>query len=229
MTKLSAATKLSKVFTQPLTEDHLHIFVTLPAPVGHKRKRDDPTDVSRMLLEKWTSSLDTLPALGVLSAYLNEPLDAEEKVPLSQVDWRRLLVELPGIPNHECYDQDLELLFTPSEEESAQAVIFILQSAILGDPQDPSGTEDSLHSFWDKNIRDILHRCLAHFSATVIRNSSQDTNTGNLRPDFGLLLRLTCVFRGEEKRDKYSGLHPQKELAVKTRWVYQPAPYILGW
>jgi hypothetical protein len=102
--------------------------------------------------------------------------------------------------------------------------MFKLQAAVVGEPPDPSGTEDSLHHFWDVNIRDILDRCLAHYPATVIRNSSRGTNTGKLRPDFGLLLGLTCVFQGEEKRDKYSGTDPWKELENKTRWVYDPAP-----
>ena len=60
-------------------------------------------------------------------------------------------------------------------------------------------------------------------------NSNQGTATGLFRPNFGLLLTDVCIFRGEEKRVAFTGDTPKEGLRVKTRWVYDPAPYILGW
>lgn len=52
-----------------------------------------------------------------------------------------------------------------------------------------------------------------------------------MRPDFGLLLADSCVFRGEEKKETDNGNRNEAkdELKYNTRWVYDPAPYILGW
>ena len=106
------------------------------------------------------------------------------------------------------------------------AILDLFKSAITRGPVDPSGTEFSLVSFWDRNIWDILERCLGVAS---IRDSDQGTETSRLRPNFGLLLANVCVFRGAEKRLDFTGMHPRNKLKVKTQWVYNPAPYILSW
>ncbi|KAF8336080.1 hypothetical protein F5887DRAFT_1285507 [Amanita rubescens] len=106
--------------------------------------------------------------------------------------------------------EDLELLFKQSEDETAVAILDLLKPELRG----------------IQNIRDILERCLGVAS---IRDSNQGTETSRLRPDFGLLLANVCVFRGEEKGIEFTGMHPRNELKVKTRWVYDPAPYILGY
>ena len=205
-----------------------------------KRKRDDPSwsssdvtlnlstnhaiaDISRKLFDLWTKPAKW--ELRHLKEYLEKPLDPDWKIPLSHAEWRAFLVT-ESIPAHACSAEDLELLFKQSEDETAVAILDLLKSAITRDPSSPSGTENSLVSFWDRNIRDILERCL---SAGSIRDSNQGTETGKFRPDFGLLLANVCVFRGEEKRTEFTGMHPRNELKVKTRWVYNPAPYILGW
>ena len=139
---------------------------------------------------------------------------------------KELLVR-EAIPEHACCDEDLELLFKQCENETADGILDKLKTAIMNGPLDPDGTEDSLHSFWDTNIRAILVRCLKN--AKSIRNSNQDTETGQFRPNFGLLLANICVFRGEEKRKSFPGTHSKDELKKKTRWVYDPAPDILGW
>jgi hypothetical protein len=205
-----------------------------------KRKRDDPSwsysdvalnlstnhavaDISRKLFDLWTKPAKC--NLWDLKEYLGKPLDPDWKIPLSHAEWRALLVS-ETLPAHACSAEDLELLFKQSEDETAAAVLDLLKPAITREPSNPSGTENSLISFWDRNIRDILERCLG---VAGIRDSNQGTETGKLRPDFGLLLANVCVFRGEEKRLGFTGMHPRDELKVKTRWVYNPAPYILGW
>jgi hypothetical protein len=125
-----------------------------------------------------------------------------------------------------CTAEDLELLFKQSEDETAISILDILKTAIKEGPVDPSGTEKSLISFWDANIRNILQRCL---DVAGIRDSNQGTETGSLQPNFGLILAHVYVFRGEEKRLIFTGTHPRDELKFKTRWVYNPVPYILGW
>lgn len=205
-----------------------------------KRKRDDPSwsssdvalnlstnrtiaDISRKLFDLWTK-----PAkwdLRHLKEYLEKPLDPDWKIPLPHAEWRTFLVT-ESIPAHACSAEDLELLFKQSEDETAVAILDLLKPAITRDPVNPSGTEISLVSFWDRNIREILERCLGVAS---IRDNNQGTETGRLRPDFGLLLANVCVFRGEGKRIEFTGTHPRNELKAKTRWVYNPAPYILGW
>lgn len=205
-----------------------------------KRKRDDPSrsssdlalnlttnhavaDISRKLFDLWTKPVKR--DLWHLKEYLEEPLDPNWKIPLSHAEWRALLVT-ESIPAHACSAEDLELLFKQSEDETAVANLDLLKPAIVLGPVNPSGTELSLISFWDRNIREILERCLG---VAGIRDSNQNTCTGSFQPDFGLLLANVCVFRGEENGLVFTGTHPRHELQSKTRWVYDPAPYILGW
>ncbi|KAG7093486.1 hypothetical protein E1B28_007161 [Marasmius oreades] len=77
------------------------------------------------------------------------------------------------------------------------------------------------------NILHPLLNCLGQ--PTWIRNSNQSTDTGSYLPNLGILMRQTCTFRGEEKGPLFSGKHPRVELIEKTRWVYDPAPYVLGY
>ena len=60
-----------------------------------------------------------------------------------------------------------------------------------------------------------------------IRDSSQHTATGSLRPDYGFLLRNLCAFLGEERLPD-SNEDPKAELSNKPAWAYDPAPYVLG-
>jgi hypothetical protein len=104
-----------------------------------------------------------------------------------------------------------------------------LINAITMEPPPASGTEDSFHPFWDRNVGEILELC--NPLGTSIRNSNRHTATKRLRPDYGHLLKLiatfVCIFRGEEKPNMQEG-DPKKELADKMTWVYDCAPYILG-
>ncbi|KAM6493367.1 hypothetical protein JOM56_011501 [Amanita muscaria] len=201
-------------------KDHLHIIVKVP--VG-KRKRDDPTDISQKLCRLWTKSV--APDLQHLKEYFEKPLDPDCKIPLSYNRWKEYLASELS-PAQACSDEDLELLFKQSEDETAVGILRLFDHAITRDPVNPSGTETSLVSFWDRNIRDILERPLG---VACIRDNKQGTETGKLRPGFGLLLSNVCVFRGEEKRIGFAGTHPRDELRHKTRWVYDPAPYTLGY
>ena len=177
-------------------------------------------DISQKLCGLWTKpvALD----LRHLKQYLEKPLEPDWKIPLSYNQWMAYLAS-ESSPTRACSDEDLELLFKQSEDETAVGILPLFDQAIIRDPVNPSGTEKSLISFWDRNIRDILERPLR---VACFRDSNQ---AGKLRPGFGLLLSNVCVFRGEEKRIGFRGPHPREELRLKTRWVYDPAPYTLGW
>ncbi|KIK09119.1 hypothetical protein K443DRAFT_808 [Laccaria amethystina LaAM-08-1] len=182
----------------PHLHNHLHIIVKATSAL--KRKRDDPRQNRRS-------------GISHLKEHLEEPLDPDCKIPLSHADWRTLLTN--GLVRSQvCTAEDLELLFKQSEDETAISILDILKTAIKEGPVDPSGTEKSLISFWDANIRNILQRCL---DVAGIRDSNQGTETGSLQPNFGLILAHVYVFRGEEKRLIFTGTHPRDELKFKTR------------
>jgi len=161
-----------------------------------------------------------------VGVYLDAPLDPEEKIPLSDLEWRELLQPQFSVTEHFCSPEDLGLLFTKNEDETAHFMWPYLAVTILGAPPNPPASEASFHSFWDHNIVDILVQCLGKRMWT--RNSYWGTHTGEFRPDLGLYLQSACIFRGEEKEPMFIGKHPRQELAEKTRWVYDPAPYVLG-
>ncbi|KAK2464907.1 hypothetical protein APHAL10511_002983 [Amanita phalloides] len=180
-------------------------------------------DISQKLFNLWTAPVQY--DIKLLQAYLDEPLSPDWKVPLSHFDWKQLLFS-EAVRDHACSDQDLELLFNQCDDESASAIRMPLLAAITSGPPDLDSSKASFHSFWDANFRNILAPCLG---GKTIRNSNQGTATELFRPDFGLLLTDACIFRGEEKRVTFTGDVPKAELGVKTRWVYDPAPNILGY
>ncbi|KAF8330078.1 uncharacterized protein EI90DRAFT_3061505 [Cantharellus anzutake] len=158
------------------------------------------------LYDKWNVPLSITP-------------NPEEKIPISDLQWRSLLHTNPSIPEPLCSSKDLETLFINSEDEMASFIWPVLQGAILWTPPPPdsSSTKNSFHAFWDNNILNILATCLG--KPEWIRNSNHGTETGSFRPDFGLLLQSPSFY----------GKHPREELADKTRWVYGPARYVLGY
>ena len=110
-------------------------------------------DISRKLFDLWTKPAKW-DLIQHLKEYLEKPLDPDSKIPLSHAEWRALLVT-ESIPTHACYAEDLELLFKESEDETAVAILDMLKPAITRGPTNLRDTESSLHSFWDRNIRDM--------------------------------------------------------------------------
>ena len=90
-----------------------------------------------------------------LKEYLEKPLEPDWKIPLSYNQWMAYLAS-ESSPTRACSDEDLELLFKQSEDETAVGILPLFDQAIIRDPVNPSGTEKSLISFWDRNIRGIL-------------------------------------------------------------------------
>ncbi|KAF8330307.1 uncharacterized protein EI90DRAFT_3154937 [Cantharellus anzutake] len=217
--------RISQYWQEDPKERHLHLIVQVPH--NGKRKREDSVDISAKLYLKWNVPLPKILNVTDLGVYLNAPLEPEEKIPISNPQWRSLLHTDPSSPKLLCFPADLEMLFIENEDETASFVWRLLDVAIHGHPPDSNGTKNSFISFWDENILNILKAGLGDLK--WIRNSNRSTNTGSFRPDLGLLLESACLFRGEEKCPSFSGKHPRQELADKTRWAYGRAPYVLGY
>ena len=197
-------------------------YILIPYLYTHR----SVVDASNQLFDIWSIPYPTLPTVDDLLKHLREPLSREEKIPISRAEWEALLVEDPTVRQYQCYPKDLDLLFAYDEDMVANAIWPFVRVAIISDPPPFDSTEDTFHCFWDENIVKILGACLGN--PRWIRNSNTNTSIGAGRPDFALLLRLVCLFRGEEKMSTYDGTHPRDELISKTQWHYDPAPYVLG-
>jgi hypothetical protein len=62
-----------------------------------------------------------------------------------------------------------------------------------------TGTEKFFRGFWDRNIKDVIELVLQQGQS--IRYGNDNTQTRNMRPDFGLLVK-TCAFSEAKKRGR---------------------------
>ncbi|KAF8334373.1 hypothetical protein F5887DRAFT_1285964 [Amanita rubescens] len=184
--KLEPTDSLFSIFSMQPPSDDVHIIVKAPATVDKyprssvieqtavKRKHDDPIDISDNLFYIW--AIPVKQDLEHLKGYLEEPLDPDWKIPLSRVEWRKLLFR--GVHDHACYDQDLELLFTQSEDETANEIQHDLKTAIMNGPLEPDGTDKSLSGFWDDNIqkKSSFHACLLRMFSVTARVKNLDSS-----------------------------------------------------
>ena len=172
------------------------------------------------IIEGWRSKRlkNTVPSVEELKGVLEEPLADSEKVPITESLYASLVSLL--FPD-KCDEDTIGTLFKIGELDPNLLLFFsaVATSSPVG------GTEDSFHSFWDDNIRKPIELLIP--TGKSIRNSNQHTETRNLHPDYGFLLKNVCSFRGEEKGPEDSD-DPKAELANKLNWVYEPAPYMLG-
>ncbi|CAA7260723.1 unnamed protein product [Cyclocybe aegerita] len=185
--------------------------------IASDKKRPLDDDVNQRWSIKRRKS--QLPSCAELCGLLKEPLSEEEKIPISKSMYNWLISYLPP---DSCLDKDISTLFKIGEPDVIALAIFTTVCM----PPPSSGTEDSFHSFWDRNIRHIIELLIP--SGKSIRNSNQHTATRKLRPDYGFILQSICPFRGEEKGPENLE-DPKAELADKLNWVYNPAPYMLGY
>ena len=125
-------------------------------------------------------------------AYLNKPLEEDEKVPLSHYSMTTLVSR--GEPTIVCNERDLQQIFRSSEDEEADYLWTILKPAIASSAPDSDGTEESFHFFWDDNIRKII---AAIFAPDKFIN--RGTSTAFQRPDFGVLHRGVCISGGKRR------------------------------
>ncbi|CAJ0628134.1 10562_t:CDS:2 [Entrophospora sp. SA101] len=90
----------------------------------------------------------------------------------------------------------------------------------------PSFTEDSYHPLWQQAI--YIPIKLGCPDGAYNRNSSYNTSTRQLHPDFSFLVSNACLFRGEEKAPS-NAEDPANELTSKLIWIYGECPYIFGY
>jgi hypothetical protein len=177
------------------------------------------------ILESWQAKRPRgeLPKIDELARIADLPLSDSEKIPINA----RQMHDLVSRPSDRvlddfCTQSNVELLFRLGVGNILCDKI--VATIVEGSPP-MDGTENSFHSFWDRNLCEILEIILPR--GRSIPNSNRNTETGVLRPDYAFLLKLLALFRGEEKSPSNRN-NPKKELSEKLLWVYRPAPYILG-
>jgi hypothetical protein len=180
-------------------------------------------DISATLLRRWAEPISPLPQLGDLAAYIEGPLEDDNKIPISH-DIMNDLLSLQE-PRSMCTPNEVQQLFRSSEDEKAGYILTIVSAALNFFPPASDSTENAFIVFWDMNIRNIVD---AVITGRPIRDSNEMRSTALMRPDFGFLINGICAFRGEEKAPVFTGRHPKTELFEKLTWTYDPAPYILG-
>jgi hypothetical protein len=180
-------------------------------------------DDGAAVIKRWQSKRPRLstpmPLVTELTRIADAPLDDDEKIPVSLHRMKQLSMSADA--KDVCTPDDVGLLFRAGEGESLLEKYFFT----VVEPPPRSQTEDSFHSFWDRNVREILELVVPLGKST--RNSSVNTATRNLHPDYAFLVDNLCPFRGEEKAPGSSD-DPRSELASKLVWAYESAPYVLG-
>jgi hypothetical protein len=159
-----------------------------------------------------------IPRIEDLQGFIQKPLSDDEKIPITQMLYNKLISSSPPDISD---DNDVQALFKIGEPLDHDRVVPILY-AIRSKPLNVAGTKNSFIHLWDTNIRCIIETL--ELSGSNNRNTSQHTET---RPDFFFILSEKCPFRGEEKGPENSE-DPKDELRVKLVWAYDPAPYVLG-
>ncbi|CAI2173557.1 15222_t:CDS:2 [Funneliformis geosporum] len=118
----------------------------------------------------------------------------------------------------------LNKIFVSSPNASIKLWIEFINGIVT--PFQPSFTEDSYHPLWQQAIYNPIK--LGCKDGTYNRNSSYNTSTKQLRPDFSFLVSNVCLFRGEEKAPN-NAENPANELTSKLIWTYGECPYIFGY
>jgi hypothetical protein len=121
--------------------------------------------------------------------------------------------------------QEISTLFRIDDHERAEALYGAFFPGLVKSPPNDDATEYAFVSFWDANIRNVMEALIP--GGVSIRDSNRHTNTASQRPDFGFLYLDVCPFRGEEKSAR-NREDARAELSGKMRWIYDPAPYVLG-
>lgn len=189
-------------------------------------KLQHTVDQTQQLLERWQQPVP-VPDVVTLLGHIQSPLLDEEKVPISQQEFDKLITGYDvSHPNAILQAEKLKALFRVSNDESAFPLLVEFGYTLFFSPPEP-GTESSFHSLWDINISLIIRTILSNGSS--IRDSNKNTNTGLKRPDYGFLVNTYCLFRGEEKAPN-SNDNPERELVEKLLdFSYQPLNFILGY
>jgi len=119
---------------------------------------------------------------------------------------------------------DLKCIFTIADLDPPSSTVPFMNAVQM--PSSAMGTESTYINLWDCNIRNLLEVLI--LGATSRRDTCWFRETGKCRPDYTLIIRDKCPFRGEEKSPQNLD-NPKAELVDKlVGWKYDPAPYVLG-
>jgi hypothetical protein len=189
-----------------------------------KRQRINGTECFN-LVGLWMSNRAKQPIpIQDLLGFIKRPLSKDEKIPITQSEFDRLLsTPAPDI----CDASDIWSLFRigePLNHMRLNSITFAINQTPFSISN--SASKNSYIFGWDLNIRSIIETL--ERSGHSNHNTSEHTATRNLRPDYNLTLDDKCVLRGEEKGPQ-SLEDPKEELGSKLEWVYDPAPYVFGW
>ncbi|PPQ84849.1 hypothetical protein CVT25_004985 [Psilocybe cyanescens] len=209
---------LSEHFPNGLPRKTIHILVEVHKKAFSGKRR---IVTHSNVVESWQSKRlkRHLPSINELIGALKEPLVELEKIPITPLMFKSLISML--LPD-KCDEDTIKSLFTIGELDPNLVLFY----SAVATPPPITGTEESFHSFWDDNIRKPIELLIP--TGKTIRNSSEHTETRQLRPSFGFLIHKICPFRGEEKGPEKPE-DPKAELAGKLNWVYDPAHYMLGY
>jgi hypothetical protein len=194
--------------------------------VANRKRLVSPVAVclSGTLLAKWRQPVP-VPDLKTLVSHLQTPLREEEKVPVTQEEFNDLIIPYSlDSPRSELRAEQVSTLFRISDEEEAHAVRRILEYP-LTQSYVPTGSKAAFHWMWDVNISEILRITLR--DGEVIRDSNRKSDADLQIPDYGFLVKNSCLFRGEEAAPG-SREDPGFELLNKLFYTYEPLEYILG-
>jgi hypothetical protein len=156
----------------------------------------DVVDITHQLVKRWSRPVHAK-NVAILRSHLQSPLEDKEKIPISQEEFDHLCVPYsPDCPLLSLSHEELSTLFRVSAIEHATGAHLKFVGAICQTPP-TTGTERSFTSTWDINISLILQFTLS--TVHCVRDRC------NERPNYGLLLKGHCIFRGEEKGTNSSG------------------------
>ena len=192
-------------------------------PIRKRQRTDGTEDFDLVGLWMSNRAKQPIPAIQHLVGFIEQPLSEDEKIPISQLEFDKLLsTPAPDI----CDASDIRSLFRigePLNHKRLKHITFAIENA----PFSISGyASDNSYIFgWDMNIRSIIE--ILERSGHSNRNASEHTATRNLRPDYSRTIDDKCVLRGEENGPQ-SLEDPKEELGSKLEWVYDPAPYVFG-
>jgi hypothetical protein len=180
--------------------------------------------LSGTLLAKWRQPVP-VPDLKTLVSHLQTPLREEEKVPVTQEEFNHLVRPYSlASPYSELRAEQVATLFRVSDEEKAHDIHNVLEYALMRSSR-MTGSKAAFHSTWDVNIAEIFRIILR--DGEDFRGSNLESDADLEIPDYGFLVKNSCLFRGEEAAPG-SEEEPGFELLNKLFYTYEPLEYILG-
>ncbi|THU91563.1 hypothetical protein K435DRAFT_863292 [Dendrothele bispora CBS 962.96] len=181
---LSSTTEIIEIFpNDPPQKDYSYRVH------GSDLARSVKRPATRDILGRWRNKRPRLmipSTVSELQTLINTRLLENEKIPLDQGRFDELLGTAPNELRDFLTLEEANSLFRVSDTEHTALLDTIFFHAAFFPPPPLNGTENSFHSFWDANIRNVIQVLVP--SGTAIRNSSQHTATRKLRPDFGYLV-----------------------------------------